>query len=134
MKGSGSIKWVIVAIVGVLAFSLCACSSGGGNAGKTNIYESRIVEITTLPVNGGQHYNVIISSDVDWSEEKTEERQGIAQYGVNKAIELAESENLSPGNYTILGTSEEGDILFQYNGETSIRIFVDGAPAEDISL
>jgi hypothetical protein len=137
MKGSGAtrkIVWAVVVLVFALGLGLSACGSGDDGSEKTDVYKDRIVEISELPTSGIKFYNVIVSSEVDWAEVKSEERQGIAKYGVNEAIKLAESAGIALGGYAIMGSSEDGDVLFQYNGETSIRIFVDGKPAEDISL
>jgi hypothetical protein len=133
LKYSGITILLIVSFMVIL--SGCNGGAGGGQ------YEKYISGIETfrydangIPTTG---YQVNITQDTDWDKLSKEDRQGIARYGVQKALEKADEDGAT--NFSVLGArenSEGNNAVFQYdpiNNEVVINLS-DGSREGSVSL
>ena len=132
-------KHSILTIILIVSVMVTLASCNGGISG--NQYDKYIVGVETfkydangIPTTG---YQVNITADTDWDKLSKDDRQGIARYGVQKALEKADTDGAT--NFSVLGAKADGgsnSALFQYdpiNKEVAINL-TDGSREVSVPL
>jgi hypothetical protein len=122
---------VIIAVAAVAVFTLLSSGIIELNRYKDSI---SMIEKQTDPSNAAvTNYYPILADEVNWGTVDDEERSGIAEYAVGKA--LAQARDDSAADFNIMGISPARDPVFLYDAsDDSIQIYVDKIVTKKIPL
>jgi hypothetical protein len=122
---AAAIVVVVLLLTGVL---------GGGLLGSKYADDIQTVEKQQQTVNGAQatNYLPVLAETVDWNNMDEKEREGIAKYAVEQAIEQAQKDQA--GIYNIMGLTADRKPAFMYGDNGSVQIMANGQVKGEITV
>jgi hypothetical protein len=125
---------ILVVIIAVAAIAVSVFLATG--IIELNRYKDSISMIEKQPDPNNAavtNYYPILADDVNWGTADDEERSGIAEYAVDKALSQARDDSAT--DFNIMGISPARDPVFLYDAsDDSIQIYVDKIVTKKIPL